>query len=435
MIITEVYYKTMRHYFPEFSQWLDQVADGREKNRTTYRGRDAVGSAIGLFMLKEGSRRQFNEDRNKGEFAKNLAGLLHLRGVMHGDTLADFFAASDVESLHQLRVACVKRLLRQRVLEPYRLLGRYYLLAFDGTGMITYGEKHCDGCLSQKLSNGSTRYYHPVLEAKIVCGNGLVISLGTEFIENRPGETKQDCELKAFYRLAPRIKADFPRVPFCMLGDGLYAGEPTFKLCKALGWSYLIVLQDADLPSVWSEVNSLSPLNKENQLTRQVRVGEELRTERYAWTEDIRYHGQTVHVLQFWGAKAQEGIGHWTWITDLRMQWQQVAEIVHFGGRQRWQLENRGFNIQKNHGYGLEHRYSHTAQVQKCFYLCMQIAHLINQLVELGSLLKAALGGRTWSLKGVAKDLLAQMKERVLPWSDWHAGFMNNFQIRLNDTS
>jgi len=434
-MVTEVYYKTWRHYFPELLQWMDEVADGREAKRTTYRGRDIIASTISLFLFKEGSRRQFNEDRSKGEFAQNVAGLFHLTGVPHGDTQADFYAASAPESLHALRVACVKRLIRQRVLEAYRLLDRYYLLAFDGTGMLTYGEKHCDACLSQKLSNGSTRYYHPILEAKIVCGNGLVISVGTEFIENQPGQSKQDCELKAFYRLAPRIKADFPRVAFCVLMDGLYAGEPTFKLCKDLSWPYLIVLQDDDLSTVWSEVESLRSLNTENQLTRQVRVGEQLQTEQYSWTEDIGYHGQTVHVLEFWGPRADQSTRHWAWITDLRLKWQRVAEIVHFGGRQRWQLENRGFNLQKNHGYGLEHRYSHHTQVQKCFYIGMQIAHLIDQLVELGSLLKTARGGRTWSLKGVAKDLLAQIKERVLPWSDWQAGFVNSFQIRLNDSS
>jgi hypothetical protein len=43
---------------------------------------------------------------------------------------------------------------------------------------------------------------HHVLEAKLVVGN-MVFSIGTEFIENENEEvTKQDCELKAFHRLA-----------------------------------------------------------------------------------------------------------------------------------------------------------------------------------------------------------------------------------------
>lgn len=64
--------------------------------------------------------------------------------------------------------------------------------------------------------NGKTTYYHPVLEAKLVLPNGFAFSILTEFIEN-PGKnpTKQDCELKAFYRLAERLKAEFPRLPVC----------------------------------------------------------------------------------------------------------------------------------------------------------------------------------------------------------------------------
>jgi hypothetical protein len=40
----------------------------------------------------------------------------------------------------------------------------------------------------------------------LVTTDGLAFSVMTEFIEN-PGEkpTKQDCELKAFYRLADRL--------------------------------------------------------------------------------------------------------------------------------------------------------------------------------------------------------------------------------------
>ena len=42
---------------------------------------------------------------------------------------------------------------------------------------------------------------------------GLVFSVMTEFIEN-PSQypSKQDCELKAFYRLADRLKQRFPHL-------------------------------------------------------------------------------------------------------------------------------------------------------------------------------------------------------------------------------
>lgn len=78
--------------------------------------------------------------------------------------------------------------------------------------------RHCPKCLERKAGDKTIYYYHPVLEAKLVTASGLAISLGvTEFIENvDPEATKQDCELKAFCRLAPKLKAAFPQLRICL---------------------------------------------------------------------------------------------------------------------------------------------------------------------------------------------------------------------------
>ena len=68
----------------------------------------------------------------------------------------------------------------------------------------------------------------------------VIISIGTEFIENENEEvSKQDCELNAAKRLLERIKKEYPRLPICIQGDALYATEPFMKLCKEYKWSYL----------------------------------------------------------------------------------------------------------------------------------------------------------------------------------------------------
>ena len=60
--------------------------------------------------------------------------------------------------------------------------------------------------------------------------NGLALSVGTEFIENeRMDVEKQDCELKAFYRLVKTLKADFPQTRVCLLLDGLFACAPVLS--------------------------------------------------------------------------------------------------------------------------------------------------------------------------------------------------------------
>ena len=85
---------------------------------------------------------------------------------------------------------------------------------------------------------------------------GFVFSLMTEFIENPDVyPNKQDCELEAFYRLAERLKKAFPRLPICLLLDGLFAGGPTFSICEKNHWKYLVVLQENDIPYINSEFN------------------------------------------------------------------------------------------------------------------------------------------------------------------------------------
>ena len=56
--------------------------------------------------------------------------------------------------------------------------------------------------------------------------------LDPEFIENdSEGDCEnQDCEQKAFVRLAIKIKKYFPRLLICILADGLYLSNPIFDI-------------------------------------------------------------------------------------------------------------------------------------------------------------------------------------------------------------
>ena len=102
----------------------------------------------------------------------------------------------------------------------------------------------------------------------------------------------------------------------------------------------------------------------------------------------------------------------WSWVTSLEVSHQTVVEVATNGGRQRWRTENEGFNTQKNSGLNLEHAYSHTCWAAN--HRRLQIAHLLLQLLEKGSLLRHLAreqGKRTavelfGSLKNMAQRLL-----------------------------
>ena len=145
----------------------------------------------------------------------------------------------------------MRRLFRMRCLERFRF-GREWLVAADGTWLRTYDKQHCEHCLYQKQPDGSTIWFHAVLEAKLILNNGMSFSLASVPIENPGCEyDKQDCEQKAFPRLAAKLKELYPRLPICLLGDSLYGCAPVMDICERMRWSYIVTFKEGRTPALW----------------------------------------------------------------------------------------------------------------------------------------------------------------------------------------
>src|SRR5262249_49850656 len=114
--------------------------------------------------------------------------------------------------------------------------------------------------------------------------------------------------------------------------------------------------------------------------------------------------------------------GSWAWLTGLEGTTRTVAEGAGGGGRQRWGIENQGVNGHKNNGLNLGQAYSEGAHWAAYYYL-LQIAHLLLQLLEKGSLLRrlAQEQGRSsalglfGSLKNMAERLLESLRNLWWP--------------------
>jgi hypothetical protein len=333
-------------------------------------------------------------------------------------------------------------LIRKKVLYPLRLLGLYYVVAVDATGTLTFDKRHCPFCLT-RTHGKKTIYYHTVLEAKLVTRNGFAFSLMTEFIEN-PGQspTKQDCELKAFYRLAEKLKERFPRLPICLSLDGLYAGGPTFDLCTRYGWKFVVVHKEKDLPSVQEEFEALKSLQPGNSLHRMTGKRAEI-DQQYRWVNRIDYidsegREHTLSVLQCLESKpGKEGPAQSTrfqWVTNLTITQGNCVEVAQEGGRIRWKIENEGFNVQKNGGFNLEHVYSNSDGACKVYYLLLQIACTLFQLIERGSLFRKAFPKGVGSAKNIAFRLLEAWRNLEISQDFLERIRSERFQIRF-DTS
>jgi len=99
----------------------------------------------------------------------------------------------------------------------------------------------------------------------------------------------------------------------------------------------------------------------------------------------------------------------------------------------RWKLENEGFNIQKNHGYQLEHAYCSHQSAVKSFYFLLQVAHAINQLMIKGNLLPnfdELLG----SLRNFLRQLARAFAGCVIAPVHWDPKAARAIQIRLHSS-
>lgn len=71
------------------------------------------------------------------------------------------------------------------------------------------------------------------------------------------------------------------------------------------------------------------------------------------------------------------------WIASLKITESNKEELIYFG-RQRWKIENEGFNMQKTGTFNIEHMYSKNYNAMKVHYFLIQFAHTIRQLLEKG---------------------------------------------------
>ena len=412
--ILRSFFGTAQRYGGKWQDIFSGVSDPRQAGKVIYPLPVLLFTGTLLFVCQLGARRQINHKlRGNATAQKKYRALFGVEDIPHGDTLNYSYQQLKVDEVQEVVCRLMEKLMGQEELLQWRLFGIYYLIAIDGTGVLTYHERHCEFCLTRRLNNGQILYYHPVLEAKWVTANGYAFSLMTEFIENRdPQATKQDCELKAFYRLAERLKRRFPKADLCLLLDGLFAGGPTLELCKKKDWKYLIVLTDEDLPSVNQEFDALLALPPENR--REIELDKGVR-QTYRWMNGIEYtdSDQKMHTLNVLECVQthSDRPGHLTatkfkWLTNFTLLSSNAPCLANQAGRLRWKIENQGFNLQKTGGFALEHVFSQDENAHKVFYLLLQLALIFFQLMAKSALFIQSFPKGVGALKNIAFRLL-----------------------------
>jgi hypothetical protein len=406
-----------KKYYPDLEGKLNQLTDLRKY--FDYEPRELMLCCIAMFMFKRGSRNKANE-MSRGRFAMNFEKIFHVR-VAHMDSVNKFLCQLPVCELEAIKRWMVSKLFERKTLHKYRLLDRWFVVAIDGTGVCSFDYEPFEGCPFKEYENGKKVWTVYVLEAKIVCTNGFSISIDTEWVKSKDEYDKQDCELKAFYRLEQTLKTDFPKLPICIAADGLYPNQNVFDICQKNNWMFIINLKDGCLRTLWEEIGLLRPLlghKKQNNANKFIVNG----TRQFFFINNLEYDRFELNWIETKESIRQNSNGlYFAHITNLKIT-SETANKISCAGRQRWNIENQGFDIQKNHGYNLCHKYSRKSfNAMANYYQCLQIAHLINQLTEKCKRTSELLSGSNNSiidnmvafmqLKTVSAKELAQISE------------------------
>lgn len=410
--------KIQKKFFPELMRKFDEIEDPRHTSYTDYNCKEMLGTVYYKGIAGISSMRQMTTVFNDEKITSNLYTFIGTEAkefLPHGVTINEFLEKLEPKELEKIQHDIAYKMIRRKTFNNAKVLGRWLILV-DGSELDECNKQRNAYYLSRTYNRGEktekTKYHRSVLEAKLYLGNNLVCSIATEVIENTDeynekkfseDAMKQDCESKAFARLAKKLKKAFPRLPVCIVADGLYVTQNVLKICSENSWDYIIRYKEGSALSIAAEYRALPEHEKAGA--------------------DIEYSNQVVfqetdtNLLYYTERKIEKGVEKETefaWITSIELTEKNVRKIVK-AGRTRWKIENQGFNRQKRWQGNIEHACSWNEKAQKNHYLLEQISDFMKQLYEYFYLKKNEIKK---AQKNISSELLASFGRQLTETED-----------------
>ncbi len=378
--------KVRQKYCPNLFQDFADTKDPRHQSYIEYTNKELLGTVFYKGIAGIESMQSMTYEFNKKRVTENLfrfMGETEKTYLPHAVTVNEYLERLDPEELQKIQQKQVYELIRRKTFDDAKFQKKW-LVIVDGTQTYSGSRKLNDGCLERRFHKDTEEetinYHCDVLEAKIVLGENLIVSIASEFIENNGKDAekqkgmseekrKQDCETKAFKRLSEKVKKAFPRLPIILLADSLYASEPVMDICRENKRDFIIRYKTGSIPSITEEYE---------------KIPEKGTSGHAEFINDIDYNGKPVNMLRFWEKKTVKGKRvrtEFQWLASMRIT-EKKAEKIAGAGRKRWKIENEGFNRQKNWQGDITHACSWDAAAMKNHYLMTQIADMVKQLYE-----------------------------------------------------
>lgn len=444
--IVEEHLKIYRNLLPKILQDLSRIKDYRDPKRIEHKLTVVLLYGLLMFVYQMTSRREANRKITMPQFMENLKILFpELESLPHCDTLNRILSEIEVEKIQNTHIKLVKKLIKNKKFKRY-MTGYKYMIAIDGTQKFLREEPWSEESLQKTIdtNNGKkTLYYVYVLEANIVFENGIVIPLMTEILESSKGDVendKQDCEIRAFKRIAKKLKSWFSHLPITILLDGLYPNGPIISLCHKYNWDYMMVLKDDALKTVWQEAYGLKKLET-NNTKKSTWKGHK---QKFWWINDIDYQygnngryrlklnlvvcEETWEEVNKKTGEIETKKSKYAWISKIKLSKDNVLTRCNKVARSRWFTEENNL-AEKYHGYNYEHCFSKNWNAMKGFHYLMRLAHLLNVLVQYSVKIYEKI--KEFGISGVIDLLVGTLSGPWLDYNKIEAFIHRKHQIRL----
>lgn len=403
----------IKQYFPKLTSWIDNLTDSRNQSYIIYDIKVCLLTQILAFCSSYQSMNKIGRDFNSDIVINNINHILKTNYIElpHKDTLINVISEIKFEELEKIQTNIIKTLIRSKMLDKYRFNGMFHVV-IDGTGLystrVNLGEQAISKVYNKDEENEYTLYSYYALEAKLVCGN-MTFSLATEFVENetytdKDGNTyrkfdKQDCELKASYRLLEKIKKRFPKLPIIIGGDALYLGRPFLELCDEYKFEYIIRYKETDAPTIKRNFDEIKIIDNNYEYQNEIIFGD---------LKDNKFY--TLNVISYDEEQLNEKTGditstNFSFVTSLKITNKNKEQLVLLG-RRRWKIENKGFKEQKSDILNITHIYTKNCNGTKNIYLLIQFAHTILNLLNYGNILIVGLNTTKNEVSDLIKNTL-----------------------------
>lgn len=70
--------------------------------------------------------------------------------IPHGDTINNYFKNVSVDDIRRVMYGLVRDILKKKILNDYRIKGKYYHFIIDGVNMYSFYQNHIEGSIVKK---------------------------------------------------------------------------------------------------------------------------------------------------------------------------------------------------------------------------------------------------------------------------------------------